>query len=191
MLREYVRAAGGRITLKVINPQPDTPEEEQASAAGLEPQTLPGGGDPVYFGVVAIQADQQKTIPVLSPQREQFLEYDLSELVYKVQQFDKKKLGLITSLPLQGSPGQPMMGQPAQEGQYVITEWQDTFDIMPVEATATELPAKLDALAIVHPENLTPGLQFAVDQFLLSGKPVFLALDPSNQFFKRQGGRPG
>jgi ABC-type uncharacterized transport system involved in gliding motility auxiliary subunit len=191
MLREYVRAAGGRISLKLINPQPDTPEEEQASAAGLEPQTLPGGGDPVYFGVVAIQADQQKTIPVLSPQREQFLEYDLSELVYKVQQFDKKKLGLITSLPLQGSPGQPMMGQPAQEGQYVITEWQDTFDITPVEATATELPAKLDALAIVHPENLTPGLQFAVDQFLLSGKPVFLALDPSNQFFKRQGGEAG
>jgi ABC-type uncharacterized transport system involved in gliding motility auxiliary subunit len=190
MLRQYVRASGGRITLKVINPQPDTPEEEQASSAGLEPQRLPdGSGEPFYFGLVAIQADQQKAIPALTPQREQFLEYDLSELVYKVQQFDKKKLGLLTSLPLQGSPGQPMLGQPAQEGQYVITEWQDTFDIVTVEPTATELPANLDALAIIHPENLTPGLQFAIDQFLLGGKPVFLAVDPSNQFFKQQGGQ--
>jgi len=188
MLRQYVRASGGRIVLKVINPQPDTPEEEQASGAGLEPQTLPGGGDPLYFGLVAIQADQQKVIAALTPQREQFLEYDLSELIYRVQQFDKKRLGLITSLPLMGSPGQPMLGQPAQEGQYVATEWQDTYDIAAVEQSATDLPPKLDALAIIHPENLTPGLQFAIDQFLLSGKPVFLAVDPANQFFKRQGG---
>jgi ABC-type uncharacterized transport system involved in gliding motility auxiliary subunit len=187
MLRQYVRASGGKITLNPINPQPDTPEEEQATAAGLEPQTQPGG-DPFYFGIVAIQADQQKAIPALQPQREQFLEYDLSELIYKVQQFDKKKLGLITSLPLRGSPGQPMLGQPAQDGQYVINEWQDTFDIVSVTPAATELPANLDALAVIHPENLTPGLQFAIDQFLLGGKPVFLAVDPSCQFFKQQGG---
>ena len=189
MLRQYVRASRGKIVLNVIKPQPDTPEEEQASAAGLEPQTLPGGAGQFTFGLVAVQADQQKTIPALEPQREQFLEYDLSELVYKVQQFDKKKLGLITSLPLQGSPGQPMLGQAAQEGQYVTTEWQDTFDIVSVEPNATELPANLDALAIVHPQNLTPGLQFAIDQFVLAGKPVFLAVDPSNQFFKQQAGQ--
>jgi ABC-type uncharacterized transport system involved in gliding motility auxiliary subunit len=189
MLRQYVRASHGKVLLRTVKPQPDTPEEEQASAAGLEPQTLPGGGDPFYFGLVAVQADQQRTIPALQPQREQFLEYDLSELIYKVQQFDKKKLGLITSLPLLGSPGQPMLGQAAQEGQYVTTEWQDTYDIVSVEPNATDLPANLDALAIVHPENATPGLQFAIDQFLLKGRPVFLAVDPSNQFFKQQGGQ--
>jgi ABC-type uncharacterized transport system involved in gliding motility auxiliary subunit len=138
---------------------------------------------------VATQADQQKAIPVLTPQREQFLEYDLSELVYGVQQTDKKKLGLITSLPLQGTPGNPMMGQPGQDGQYVTTEWADTFAIQPVEATATELPPNLDALAVIHPENLSPRLQYAIDQFLLAGKPVFIAVDPSSQYFKKQGGQ--
>ncbi len=62
-------------------------------------------------GWSATQADQQKAIPALTPDREQFLEYDLSELIYDVQQLDKKKLGLITSLPLQGVQGNPMMGQ--------------------------------------------------------------------------------
>ena len=42
---------------------------------------------------------------------------------------------------------------------------------------------------IVHPENLTPRLQYAIDQFLLAGKPVFLAVDPSSAYFKRQGGQ--
>ncbi len=189
MLREYVRAAHGKLTLNLIDPAPDTPEEEKATAAGLEPQTPPGGADPFYFGVVATQADQQKAIAALTPQREQFLEYDLSELIYGVQQTDKKKLGLITSLPLQGTPGNPMMGQPGQDGQYVTTEWEDTFAIQPVEATATDLPANLDALAVIHPENLSPKLQYAIDQFLLAGKPVFIAVDPSSQYFKKQGGQ--
>ncbi len=188
MLRQYVRASKGKVRLNVIDPEPDTPEEEKATAAGIEPQTIPGGSQ-FYFGLVATQADQQKVIGALNPQREQFLEYDVSELIYGVGQSDKKKLGLVTSLPLQGSPGMPMMGQQGTEGQYVVGEWEDTYQIVPVEAAATDLPAGLDVLAVIHPENLSPKLQFAIDQFLLAGKPVFLAVDPSSLFFKRQGGQ--
>jgi ABC-type uncharacterized transport system involved in gliding motility auxiliary subunit len=188
MLGQYVRASGGHVRLNVIDPEPDTPEEEKATAAGIEPQTIPGGSQ-FYFGLVATQADQQKVIPALNPEREQFLEYDVSELLYGVGQTEKKKLGLITSLPLQGSPGMPMMGQQGTEGQYVISEWQETYQIVPVEAGAGELPAGLDVLAVVHPENLSTKLQFAIDQFLLAGKPVFLAVDPSSVYFKRQGGQ--
>ncbi|QYM79876.1 Gldg family protein [Horticoccus luteus] len=194
MLRQYVRASHGKLTLNIINPKPDTPAEEKATAAGLQPQVSRQGGEPFYFGLVVTQADQQKTIPNFDPNREQFLEYDLSKLVYSVQLIDKPKLGLITSLPLQGTSPQEMqmmamMHRQPQPGQFVIEEWSDTFNIVPVEATATELPAGLDVLAVVHPENLTPKLQFAIDQFLLGGKPVFLAVDPSSQYFKRQGGQ--
>jgi ABC-type uncharacterized transport system involved in gliding motility auxiliary subunit len=188
MLRQYARASGGKVRLNVIDPEPDTPEEEKATGAGIEPQTLPGGGQ-FYFGLVATQADQQKAIAALNPDREQFLEYDISELIYGVGQTDKKKLGLVTSLPLQGSPGMPMMGQQGSEGQFVASEWEETYQIVPVDAAATELPAGLDVLAVVHPENLSPKLQFSIDQFLLRGKPVFLAVDPSSVFFKRQGGQ--
>ncbi|HEY0946533.1 MAG TPA: GldG family protein [Opitutaceae bacterium] len=192
MLRQYVRAARGKLVLNVVNPKPDTPEEERATASGLQPQVVPGTGEQVYFGLVATQADQQKAVPNLNPQREQFLEYDLSQLIYSVEQFDKKKLGLLTSLPLQAPPFNPMMmqmGQRPPQSQFVISEWEKSFEIVPVEATATELPANLDALAVIHPQNLSPKLQYAIDQFLLGGKPVFLAVDPSSQHFKRQGGQ--
>jgi ABC-type uncharacterized transport system involved in gliding motility auxiliary subunit len=188
MLRQYERASKGKVRLNVIDPEPDTPEEEKATAAGIEPQTMPGGTQ-FYFGLVATQADQQKVIPALTPQREQFLEYDVSEVIYGVGQVEKKKLGLITSLPLQGSPGMPMMGQQGTESQFVVSEWEETYQIVPIQPSANELPANLDVLAIVHPENLTAKLQFAIDQFLLGGKPVFLAVDPSSAYFKRQGGQ--
>src|SRR5206468_2628579 len=45
MLRQYVRGAHGKLKLNVINPRPDTPEEEKATAAGLTPQVSQQGGE--------------------------------------------------------------------------------------------------------------------------------------------------
>ena len=192
MLRQYVRSSGGKLQLNVINPRPDTPEEETAVAAGLSPQISQQGGEQFFFGLVVTQADQQKNLPAFNPQREPFLEYDLSKLIHSVQQFEKPKLGLLTSLPLKGASQQEMrmammMRQPPQPGQFVVSEWEQSFEVVTVEPAATELPTGLDALAVIHPQNLTGKLQFAIDQFLLGGKPVFLAVDPASQYFKRQG----
>ncbi|MBL9201709.1 MAG: GldG family protein, partial [Opitutaceae bacterium] len=191
MLRQYVRASRGKLTLNIVNPRADTPDEEKATAAGLQQQVAQQGGEPFFFGLVVTQADQQKTVPAFTPQREQFLEYDLSKLIYSVQQLDKRKLGLISSLPLQGTSPQEMqmmmmMRRQPQPSQMVMEELAQSFAITSVEASAAELPAGLDALFIAHPQNVSPKLQFAIDQFLLGGKPVFLAVDPSSQHFKRQ-----
>src|SRR3954462_9034520 len=62
MLRQYVRASHGKLTLNVINPKADTPEEEKATAGGLSPQISQQGGDQFFFGLVVTQADQQKNI---------------------------------------------------------------------------------------------------------------------------------
>lgn len=192
MLRQYERAGRGNLVLRVINLEPDTPAEEAAARSGLQPQLIPGTGEQIYFGIVATQADQQEAISALNPQREQFLEYDLSALLHSVQQFDKPRLGLLTSLPLRATPpANPMMMPPQglPQNQYVLGEWEKTYEIVPIEPTATTLPADLDALAVIHPQNLAPDLLFALDQFLLAGRPLFLALDPASQHFKRAGGQ--
>jgi ABC-type uncharacterized transport system involved in gliding motility auxiliary subunit len=181
MLRQYVRAAGGRIELNIVDPKPDTPAEEQAAAAGLTGQPLPTG-ETAYFGLVVTHADKQEVIAWLSPQREPFLEYDLTRAIHSVQLFDRRKLGLLTSLPLRAQPDfmAMQMGRMPQN-QLVVSEWERNFELVTVEPTAIELPAGLDALAVIHPQGVSEKLQFAIDQFLLSGKPVFLAVDPSSR----------
>ncbi|EIP97041.1 ABC-type uncharacterized transport system involved in gliding motility, auxiliary component [Opitutaceae bacterium TAV1] len=194
LLRQYVRASGGKLTLNVINPKADSPEEERAAGAGLQPQTIPTTGENVYFGLVATQADLQKNIPALNPQRESFLEYDISQLVHSVQLIEKPRLGLITSLPLAGQqPNMMMMMQQQQRGtppQFIYTEWQNAYTIVPIEAASTEtLPDNLAALAIIHPQGIPEKLEYQIDQFLLAGHPVFLAVDPGSQYFRRSGGQ--
>jgi ABC-type uncharacterized transport system involved in gliding motility auxiliary subunit len=190
MLRAYVRASGGRLTLEVVSPAPDSPEEERAQAADLQPQQVPLTGEPYYLGLVALQADQQKIVPTLSPQREELLEYDISSLLHAVQQLNKPRLGLLTKLPLAGEPFN-MMNQRGRPAQLIHQEWSRSFEIVAIEPGFTELPADLAALAVLHPAGLTPAQEFALDQFILSGKPVLLAVDPSSTWFKRQGGQAG
>lgn len=181
MLRQYVRAARGRLELTVTDPRPDTPAEERAAAAGLSGQPLPTG-ETIYFGLVATHADQQEVIEFFTPQREPFLEYDLSRAIHRVQLFDRRKVGLVTALPLRAQPDfMAMQAGRMPQSQLVVGEWERTFELVPVEPTATELPTNLDALAILHPQGLSDRLQFAIDQFLLAGKPVLLAVDPSSR----------
>ncbi len=192
MLRQYERSARGMLLLNVIAPEPDTPEEEAATRAGLQPRVIPGTGEQVYFGVSATQADMQATIGSFTPEREQFLEYDLSQLIFSVQVLEKRRMGLISSLPLQAPPFNPMMMQMGQQpppDQFIIGEWERTFEIESIEASGTELPGNLDVLVVVHPQGLSPQMEFAIDQYLLSGKPVMMVVDPSSEHFKREGGQ--
>ncbi len=181
MLQQYVRASGGKLELTIIEPKPDTPAEEKAAASGVSGQPI-SNTETLYFGLVATHADQQQSIAFFNPQREQFLEYDLSQLIHRVQQFNRPKLGLLTGLPLRAEPDMRamQMGRMPQS-QFIISEWEQNFEIVPIEVSATKLPDNLDALAIIHPQNVSEELQFAIDQYLLAGKPVFLAVDPSSR----------
>lgn len=183
MLRQYAAIAGPSLSLSIIDPRPDTDEEAEARRAGLTPHTLPSG-DQIFFGLAASQGAEEDVISFMLPNRENFLEYDLSRLVYNVQRFDKPHLGLISGLPLQAEP-MAFPGQQPAPDQIVIQEWQNTYEIVTVTETAETLPEGLDVLAIVHPKSLSDQLQYAVDQFLLSGRPVFIAVDPSSYYNRR------
>lgn len=189
LLRQYEAAANGLIRLEVIDPEPDSEEEEAAARAGIRGQSLQNGGA-LYFGLSAAQADNQAVIAFFTTNRESFLEYDISQLLYSVQQFDKPRLGLLTSLPLRSPTAMPMPGQPRPApDQVVLGEWERTFEIIDIQASDTDLPDNLDLLAVIHPQEPGPQLVYAIDQHVLAGKPLFLALDPSSRHFKDQGGQ--
>ncbi|HHN73256.1 MAG TPA: ABC transporter, partial [Thermopetrobacter sp.] len=102
LLRHYSDLSRGRIRVEVIDPEPFSPEEDRAIAAGLQAIPL-GDGRSAYFGIVGENAtDQQEVIPFLSAERASQLEYDLTRLVHKLINPEKKVVGIITSLPMFG-----------------------------------------------------------------------------------------
>lgn len=194
MLKQYERAGDGKIRLNVIDPEPDSEEEENALAAGLHGQDWQG--DRIFLGLVAVQGDREENIRFFDPRREGqgFLEFDISSLIHDVQSFAKPRLGVITGLPLEAPPYPPQMMQPGQQppqDQYILTALEQNFEIETIEPSAEDLPGDLDVLAIIHPIGLSQSLLYEIDQYVLKGKPLFVAVDPSSRIMRAQSGQMG
>src|SRR5215831_9065058 len=114
LLDQYVAAAHGKIRLEVYNPQAFSDVEDRAVAFGLKGVPLDVQGEQVYFGLAATNStDDQQIIAFFAPERERFLEYDLTKLVHALAVPKKTVVGLITPLPLEGDMMAMMRGRPS------------------------------------------------------------------------------
>ncbi len=105
LLGEYAALSGGKIVLQEIDPEPFTPEEDEATALGLSGAPT-DTGDVVYFGLVGTNTiDGKETIPFFSEDREAYLEYDITSLVYRLATPKKPLVGIISTLPLDTGAG--------------------------------------------------------------------------------------
>ena len=83
LLKEYQRAADGKLKLEVIHPEVFSEEEDAAAAAGL--QGLPNGrSESIYLGLAGSRGDRTETIALFNPQKENLLEYEISQLIYRL-----------------------------------------------------------------------------------------------------------
>jgi ABC-type uncharacterized transport system involved in gliding motility auxiliary subunit len=178
MLQAYVGAANGRIRLVEIDPQPFTEEEDQASAAGVTPVTLQQGGDPFYFGLVGANAiDDRRTIQYFDLSREPFLEYEITRLIYELENPAAAKIALISSLPLDPALTQAQFGQPQSA---FAAELGRFFEIEALPEDFTAIPQDAGLIAIIQPPLLTASQLYAIDQFILAKGRAFIALDPAS-----------
>lgn len=181
LLRQYERQAQGRLRLEVLDPKPDSPEEDAALRVGLRREEL-ATGEGFFFGLFAAQLDREVAIPLFSPQREPLLEYDISRLLLQVQLRKPPVVGILSSLDLL-RPAETLT--PLEQRVFrwrVFEELRGLFEVRLVETD--EVPPEVDVLLVVHPRALREAQQFGIDQFLLSGKPVLVAVDPSS-FYER------
>lgn len=188
LLREYAAASSGKVRLIVTDPRPDTKEEQRAQRHGLSPMRAAGGN--AYLGLTAQQAETVKALPILDPSREKYLELDLSKLLDSASRLTRPKLALISSLPISTTtPGQ----ESAQPGpaDFLLQELGQSFEVITLNTTATELPKDVVVVALLHAHHLDEKLAYAVDQFLLNGGAVFAAVDPLSRIQKfSQGNMP-
>ena len=193
LLGEYRQASNGHIEIQKLDPEPDSDAEDSAKLDGIEGEPTPDG-ERVYLGVSVTMLDQKEALAFLPPDRERLLEYDLSRAISRVATPEKPVVGVMSALPVNGQPTNPMMmrmGQGGQKPWAFITEMQHDYTVKPVEMTADKIPDEVKVLVVIHPKGITDAAQYAIDQFVLRGGKLVAFLDPLAVLDQAGGGQFG
>ena len=184
LLEEYVAASNGMVELQEIDPRPFTDDEEQALRYGLRRFPITEE-ESFFFGlVVQTQFGVEKSIPFFSPDRQNFIEYDISYLIDTAVTRQKKKIGILSSLPVMGDDVTGYMAQMMmRQGQRPKPAWTFVEHLRKqyeLETVATDVNDinDIDILLVIHPKNLPEQTLFAIDQYVLKGGRTIVCVDP-------------
>jgi gliding motility-associatede transport system auxiliary component len=188
VVNELKAAAGTNLVVEIYHPTPDSEEEDAAQLDGIEAQQLPSG-DSFYLGAAVSRLDRKETIPVISPQREPLLEYDLVRAIARVSTSKQPEIGVMSALPVLGEAYNPMTRGPSDPW-VLANELKREFNVKQVDMSATRIPADLNVLLLIHPRDITPQTEYALDQFVLRGGKLIAFVDPF-AYFDQLPGMPG
>lgn len=180
LLNEYKQVAGKNLIIEKYDPQPDSDAEDSARMDGLEPQALPGI-DRFYLGIAVSQADERETIPFLQPTRERLLEYDITRAICRVAWPERPTIGVMSWLPVFGTPVSPVMmqmGQRPVEPWTFINELRFDYNVKRIANDTDKIDDDVKVLIVIHPKDISEKTQFAIDQFVLRGGKLVAFLDP-------------
>ena len=176
-LEEIAARSGGKVQLHVVDPQPFSEDEDRASELGVRGKQVDAAGTQLYFGLAGTNStDGKQAIDFFDPKKEEFLEYDVVKLIYQLSTPRKPVIGWLSSLPM--ATGFDQQTGQMREPWAIYSQAQQLFDVRPVEAETGKIDPDISVLVIVHPKNLSPAMQFAIDQFALRGGHVAMFVDP-------------
>ncbi len=184
LLEEYEANSGGMVKLNVIDPRPYSDEEVEAIRYGLRRFNITED-ESFFFGLVLkTQFGVVKSIPFFSPERQNFVEYDISYLIDTAITREKSRIGVISSLEILGddvsgymAQMMRMQGQQPKPAWAIIDALREQYEVSQVPAD-TEKIEDVDILLIIHPKDLSDKTLFAIDQFVLNGGRTIVFLDP-------------
>ena len=177
LLLEYAYRSNGKIKFEVLDPVPFSETEDRAVQYGLQGVPVQSG-DLLYFGLAGSNTiGDEEVIPFFEPGKEDFLEYDLTKLVYQLSNPAQLTIGVMSSLPVEGGPTNPMLGQSSPPW-FIIDTLRQQHEIRSIMPGATEIPEDVGVLLAIHPKDLSDSTLYAIDQFVLRGGKVVAFVDP-------------
>jgi ABC-type uncharacterized transport system involved in gliding motility auxiliary subunit len=184
LLGEFRSVSGGKVVVEKYNPQPDSDAEESATLDGIEGQML-NTGEKFYLGLAISQLDDKVAIPVLTPERERLLEYDLTRAVARVSTVKKPVIGVMSAAPVFGRGLSPMAMQEKKgltEPWVLISELKRDFELKEISLNAETIDPEIKVLFVIHPREVTDTTQYAIDQFIMRGGKLIAFMDPYMYF---------
>jgi ABC-type uncharacterized transport system involved in gliding motility auxiliary subunit len=181
LLSEYKAAGAGKVIVEKFNPEPDSDAEDSAQLDGIEAQ-LTNTGEKFYLGLSIAFLDQKAAIPVLAPDRERLLEYDITRGIAQVGETKKPVVGVMSALPVMGRSLDPIRKQQPTEAWVLIQELKRIFDVKEVKLDAAKIDDEIKVLLVIHPRNLPEETEYAIDQYVLRGGKLIAFVDPYAYF---------
>ncbi len=176
LLNEYKAASNGKVIIEKFNPEPDSDAEDSAALDNVEGQ-MTNTGEKFYLGLSVSFLDQKSAIPVLTPDRERLLEYDITRSISQVAQAKKPVVGVMSGLPVLGRSLDPVKKQQPTEPWVLASELKRIFDVRKVEMNATKIDDDIKVLLVIHPRDILEPTEYALDQFVLRGGKLIVFTD--------------
>ncbi len=185
LLRQYVGNSRNNLTLEIVDPRPDTPEEEDAIAYGLRKFNLTDT-EKYFFGLVAEnESGTEKVIDFFDPNQKDKLEYELTKLIFTVLKPQKKTIGIISSLDVMTDNVSPQIAQIMRmQGKSVDDSWiitkllSDFYKVIKIDKEVDSITG-VDSLVVIHPRGFSDKTLFAIDQYVMKGGGLLVFVDPS------------
>lgn len=179
MLEEFENNSSGNITLKLIDPEPFSDNEDLAMSYGLKGAEIDMSGQKLYFGLSASNSvDETQTIPFFHFDREKFLEYDIARMIYDLSQTKRTTIGLVSTVPLEVPRIDQMVNFQGRKSWAILEQIRQLFNVEIIDPIAEKLPKNIDVLMLVQPKELNEKLLYAIDQFVVKGGKTLLFIDP-------------
>lgn len=180
---EFVTRKMRMLSVKKLNPEPNTDAEDSAIIDGLRPGLSGETNNEVYFGVAISCLDQSETIPFVPARPETMLEYDLARAISNVHGGKDKKIVVMTGMSVGGGFSGNFQAPPQQPWMFFEQLSRD-YEVETIPSSSSSIPDGTATLIVLHPYDITGEAEFAIDQYLLKGGNVIAFLDP-NFFYAR------
>jgi len=184
LLKEYEKAADGKIRVTVIDPKPDSDQEEDAGDYGLDGKPINQHGDKFFFGLVfESQTGSKDVVDFLWPQKQETIEYEISKKIYGLVWPKKEKIGVISSLePLpENNPYmmQMLRAQGKQPGEpwSVMKVLEESYEVEKIGDVETISHDDFSLVVVIHPKSLSDKTLWALNEWVVTGGDTMIFMD--------------
>ena len=187
LLKEYERAADGRIRVRFIDPVTDSDEAQDALDFGLDGKPINQEGDLFFFGLVfQTQTGSRDVIEFLWPDRQETIEYEISKTLYSLLWPSSRTVGVLSGLEVFGGADNPYLAQMlAAQGRQAPEKWvalqllEESHNVRSIDGEAEHIsPDEFDLVVVIHPRDLSDKALWALDEWIVRGGNTLIFQDP-------------
>lgn len=176
-----------KVMITIMDPEQTSYAQMNAQIDGIKPQQYDNLS--TWCGLAVSCGHQTIPIAFLYPEEFDQLEYELTRIIGSLTMIcsptgvHKKTIGVYSPLPI-GGRAAPPAESPSEQAAQPLPPWyflqdlnRDSF-IVPLDFTRPLTPQDYHTILLIHPQQLTTECLYQLDQYLLAGGNLIVALDP-------------